>query len=108
MDDMAYITRLFTQVITVESCTGNDGYGAPQFGPPVAYRGRVVAQTRSLTTDRGLEVVSMTTVYLAAQSVVLAKDRITLPEGFDPRQPQILKVHRVEGSRGIHHTVVYC
>lgn len=105
---MAYITRLFTQTVTVESFTGSDGYGAPIFGPPVAYRGRVVAQTRSLTTDKGLEIVSATTVYMDAKSVILVKDRITLPEGFDPRQPPILKVHRVEGSRGIHHTVVYC
>lgn len=108
MDEMAYFTRLMNQTITIESCVGNDGYGSPTYGPPVSYRGRVVSQTRRLTSDRGMEVVSGTAIYLDTKSVILVKDRVTLPEGYDPRQPLILKVHRVEGARGIHHTVLYC
>lgn len=105
---MAISTRLFFQTITVETWTGNDGYGAPTFGPPVAYRGRVVAQTKRLTNAQGEEIVSNSTVYLDSRGTFSGKDRITLPEGYEPRQPRILGIAPALEATRTHHVKIYC
>lgn len=96
------------QAVTIESCIGHDAYGAPTFGPAVTYRGRICSQQRNVQTDRGEETVSGTTIYLDTRAAIDVNDRVTLPTGYSPQKPRILKVHRVEGARGTHHVVLYC
>jgi hypothetical protein len=100
--------RLMTQEITVERYAGVNAYGAPTFSPAKKYRGRVILQTRRIPDDRGDEVVSIVTVYLDTRDYIGTMDRVTLPTGFSPGQPKIIKVSQPMDRRSVHHTALYC
>jgi hypothetical protein len=97
-----------TQGITIEPYSGVNGYGAPTFGSAKKYRGRVVLQTRRISDDRGTELVSNVVVYLDTKEAISTLDRITLPSGYSPGQPRIIRVHQPMDRRGAHHTALYC
>lgn len=102
------IWRLMNQFITIEPFAGVDGYGAPTFSATQSLRGRVANKITRVKDDKGDDITSSVLIYLDSKSSFTVNDRITLPSGFSPSQPKILKVYQPRDRRGIHHTEIYC
>ena len=66
--------------ITVEPLTGQGPYG-PVYGPPLAVRCFLDAQTRMVRDPGGDEVVSATTAYCPPGTAAAPGSRVALPDG---------------------------
>lgn len=95
------------QVVEIEPQTGRDGYNKPTFGPAVKYQARVSGKQRMVKAADGRDVVASQTIYLGDSIDVSVNDQITLPDGYSPRQPNILSVSRIPDENGLHHTTIY-
>lgn len=93
--------------VTVEAYSSQTANAVPSFSSGVAYSGRVVNRVKMIRDARGQEKVSNTTIYLNATAAIGPRDRITLPSGYTPQQPVILRVDRIPDEDGLHHTVIY-
>jgi hypothetical protein len=102
------LASLCNQRVSIESCLSQDAYGNPIYGSAVEYWARVVAQNRVVRSVRGEEVVSNVTVYVNSTSTFSVNDRITLPSGYSPQCPQIIRVSKPRGESSPHHTAIYC
>lgn len=92
--------------IGIEPYAGQDEYGDPSFGASVFYQGRIEIKNRMIRDAKGQERVSMGKIFLQTQTVISPKDRITLPSGYSPTNPEILAVYPVQADEGIDHIVV--
>jgi len=92
--------------VTLEPLSTMGLYAEPTYGTSASYSALVTYQTKLVVTPGGKEVASQTTVYIPSSSASAAEsDRITLPDGT---QPRILKVDRWADGDGQHSVTVYC
>jgi hypothetical protein len=98
---------VLNQTITVEPFTGSDGYGEPSFGTSISYKARCVGKTRIIRDGKGNERISSHTVYVNSLAEFSPKDRITLPIGYSPQQPQIISIGSFPDESGMHHKTIY-
>src|SRR5690606_6285318 len=92
--------------IQIEPQTGITGDGEYAYGSAITYSGRIVNKVKRVTDFQGNERVSNTTIYVNATSVN-PLDRLTLPSGYEPQTPPMLRVDRIPDEKGIHHVVIY-
>jgi hypothetical protein len=80
------LSRHMVDAITYEQCTGEDSFGARSYAAPVTYsRCRVVREAKPTKDAQGIQVTSMTQVYVDQVIQTLAlRDRVTLPDGTTP------------------------
>lgn len=103
---IADMADFLPHTITIEPYSGQDKYGDPSFGSPVSYKGRVELKNRMVRDNVGQERVSRGKIFLNTQTIPSAKDRITLPSGYEPTNPEILAIHPKENETGIDHIVI--
>lgn len=100
----AELLDLMVDVVTVAPFAAVNGYGEPSFGTATQIQARIERTNRKVYGADGTERVATTRVYLPPSPPVSERDRLTLPDG---RQPRILSVERGSDERGEHHQVVY-
>ena len=103
---MATIERISLsscQTIIVEDDRQEPHRRRSVFGPPVAYRGRVVDKQRLVVDANGQERVATTTAWFFGAPDITTDDRITLPDG---RRPFILNIAHFPDEKGMHHVRV--
>lgn len=93
--------------ITIEPYTGQNSAGEESYGSGIAYSGRVADKTKMIRTDAGIEKVTRTVAWLNTTTAISTRDRVTLPSGFTPNQPPLLRVDRIPDDEGMHHLVLY-
>ena len=93
---------LSTQTITVEPLSTHDGYGAPSYSTTAStFTAYIEPGTKVVVTDRGVEEVASATVFVFSSSGSIGpQDRVTLPDG---RQPRLLRVDTLNDDEGQHH-----
>ena len=107
---MSFLTEfedLCQATILVEPYTTSNAWGDKSYGTAVNYRGRVTNRMKRIVTAAGIDAVSSTDIVLLTSSGIYTEDRITLPSGFLPRQPPILRVDRIADEEGNLYTKVY-
>jgi hypothetical protein len=100
------LLELMPQTVSIEVAAGQNEYGERTYGAPVEVRARVEGRTRVVTTMTGEERVSTSTVYLGEVVCVGPNDRITLPAGYTPQQPEILAIERMPDEKGDFYEAV--
>lgn len=103
IDDVA---EFCVSTIAIEPYAGQDEYGEPNFGSSVSYMWRIEVKNRMIRDFKGQERVSMGKIFLQTQTMISPKDRITLPSGYSPTNPEILAIYPVQADEGIDHIVV--
>ena len=98
---------LMPHTLTLEVYSGTDGFGTPHFKSAVSLLGLVVQDVKKISDLRGQVKDSMTQIYLGTTTAIGVRDRLTLPSGFSPAAPSILRVARYSDKDGLHNTVVY-
>jgi hypothetical protein len=98
----------FTETVTIESFSSSDtgGYVVPSYSTGVSYSAKIEGNDEMVRDEDGNENRSRRKVFLFTQDVITSKDRITLPAGYTPLQPQILAVRTATDHRGVNHRVV--
>lgn len=71
---------LLRHEVTIEPYLGASAYG-PRYGPPVAVRCFLDAQTRMVRAPDGTQVTSTATVRARLDTTAPAQSRVTLPDG---------------------------
>jgi hypothetical protein len=92
--------------IQVEPYSSQDEFGEPSFGTAVTYKGRVEMKNMMMRDEFGQERVASGRIFLNTKTVPSSKDRITLPTGYTPTNPDILAVYPKENTEGIDHVIV--
>lgn len=103
----AEFITLMPHSITVKPWSSQDKYGKPTFGTAKTYTGRVVNKVKKVLDINGEERVSNTIVYLNTTDRIDVRDEMTLPAGFVPQVPRIIRVDRFPDENGLHHTVIF-
>ena len=106
MSGIGTFLGLMNKTVTVEPFALEDEYGVASYGSPNSYRARVEMKSSLVRDAQGHELVARGLVYLATAAIPGPKDRLTLPAGYEPRQPPILDVRPVEDEGGVHHVVL--
>jgi hypothetical protein len=108
------LRALMIETVTIEPMIGQNGHGEEVFGPPVVYEQecRVQYEKRTVTVQAtvagqgfGRTLIMGARVYIASAPEVGLRDRLTLPDGT---QPKILEAHRHSDESGPHHTEIVC
>lgn len=90
--------------VTIEPLsTAIDSYGAPQWSSSDAasYDARVEPGTRVVLTPEGVEEIATATLFVLSSSASVGpQDRVTFPDG---RQPKLLTVEPLSDEQGQHH-----
>ncbi len=97
-----------TDTVTIEPFVSRDAYGLATYGAGVAYACRIDGATRQRVTVEGVERSAQAAVYLPGVPAIGPGDRLTLPAGFAPAQPPILRVAVFTDEAGPHHTELLC
>ena len=102
------LLKFYKFTVTIEPWTGqSDDMNKPIYGPACPYLAKIERQERILREDNQTTIRSRRWVYLyTTDTSISTKDRITLPVGFEPRQPKILDVRSTMDHNGIHHMVI--
>lgn len=79
------IRHLLRQNVTIEPYVGPDGDGKATFGAARTVAARVQQSNKQLLDDKGNMVVSSSQVYVDGAVAIAAADRVTLPDGVQPR-----------------------
>ena len=104
----ADLKLLMADRVPIAPRAGRDLFQNPTYGAAVEHPARVVGKVTRVKTQNGEEKVSTVTVYVDTVAAISLEDQLTLPGGWLPRTPQILKVQPVENEDGPDHTVLYC
>jgi hypothetical protein len=80
--------------------------GKPNFGADVSFTGRIVEKNENVIDDEGQERVSRLSIWLATTTVITPAARLTMPAGYTPTQPPIIRVERYPDQEGDHHVVL--
>lgn len=100
------LLELMPHVITFEKCVGVDEFGQRQYDVPVRVRARVEGRMRKIVGTDGMERMSSIQVYLATSPGLTTNDRITLPPGFQPQQPNIMSIERQADQNGSYYEAI--
>lgn len=98
---------LMRQTVTREPYASQNQYGKESYGAATTHAARVVGKRKKIIAADGSERVSMVTVYFADDVGLDVRDRLTLPEEFTPRQPEILAVAKIPDEEGNVLEVAY-
>lgn len=104
----ADLKELFLHSITIEPFAGTDEWGNKSWGAGVSYPARVRNTRKKVLNPTGGDIVSETIVYVDTVAEIGMYDRLTLPAGFEPNQPEIIKVIRLVDEHGLYCTVIHC
>lgn len=102
--------EFLTDTVTREPYDGKNDYNEPTFSGAISLKARVVFKPEVIKASGGetsgtvKELVSRARVYCSAVPGWNARDRITLPDGS---QPKILQIVTLPDETGEHHQVVY-
>lgn len=103
----ADLAALMVDSVGLELYQSRDLFGAATYGTLASFSCRIESTNQKVFTAAGngevVERVASTRIYLAEAPVVGVNDRITLPDGS---QPRILAVEANGDERGAHHQVV--
>ena len=100
------LLELMGDEITIEPYASNSATQAATYGAAVTYQAQVIAEWRKTIDRNGRELKSNVRVLIPERIHVDPRDRLTLPEGWIPRQPPIISVSPVGGALGIDSTEV--
>lgn len=95
-----------TDTVTVEPLAFKDDYGAPSYGAAVTYACRIDGGTKVRVNVEGVERSVNAMLYFPGVPGIGPMDRLTMPGGFVPQQPPILRVSQFTDEGGAHHTEV--
>ena len=101
-------TDFMTDIVTIEPFASQDDYGKPTFGAGVAYACRIDGATSKRVSIDGVERSVQAAVYIPGVPAIGPNDRLTMPAGWAPAQPPILRVAVFTDEAGPHHTEVLC
>lgn len=107
------LRSMMRQSIIVEPYAGQDAYGVKVFGSATTYVARVVGGRKLVRDASGKEVVSMCQVWIASDSQIDIKSRVTLPSGSittgNTSQPPIITANYYPDATtdGLSHSVIY-
>lgn len=106
----AELLDMLPSSVTVAPKTGTNasGTGEPVTGAAVAYPAYIVQRNVMIRTPDNREVVSGTQVYTSGVAAFTVEDLLTLPAGYVPRSPRILKIDRLIDQAGLYGSVIYC
>lgn len=97
---------LCPHTVTLEPLSGHDVYSAPSYGTGVSYQALVVYASKLVAGADDREVTATTQVYIPSSSASVAEqDRLTLPDGT---QPRIIRVDKYADEDGQHNMVIWC
>lgn len=104
----AELDELFVHTVTIVPQSSTDVDNQPTYGTAVSHRAKIALRTRYIRTASGREIAGRGTVYVVAASgatlsVPGAKDRLTMPTGFEPLIPPVLDVRPHYDEEGLHH-----
>lgn len=103
----ADLAALMVDTVGLELYQSRDLFGAATYGPLGSFKCRIEPVNQKVFAAAGngevVERVASSRIYLAEAPVVGVNDRITLPDGS---QPRILAVEANGDERGAHHQVV--
>ena len=85
----AALAALLTDTVLHAAYVGQDNYGKPQYGTPVARPARVEYSTQTLVIGATGDIVNQTLVYLNADFAIDERDKITLADGSSSSISQI-------------------
>ena len=103
MDDFA---DFMNDIITIEPFASKDAYGTSSFQAGVTYACRVDGSTKVRVSIDGVERSVNAMIYVPGDPGISPLDRLTMPAGFSPSQPPILRVNLFSDESGAHHTEV--
>lgn len=91
------LLELLPDEITIEPFESTTVNQSSSYGTAVTYRAQVVAEFERVIDRNGREVKSSARVLIPERVHIDPRSRITLPEGWVPRQPPIISVKPVGG-----------
>lgn len=100
------LLELLPDEIQIEPFSSNSVSQAISYGAAVTYRAQIVGAWEKVIDRNGRELNSNVRVLIPDRVHIDPRDRITLPSGWVPRQPQILAVRPAGGVLGIDSTEV--
>ena len=99
---------MFPHSITVEPFSSADGRGVKTYGTGVSRKCRIAqSNNKVIRDDTGIEDVSTVNAVFAVKFGVTAKDRFTLPSGYEPTQPEGMAVTKAVDENGQHHERIF-
>lgn len=100
------LLELMGDEITIEPFASSSATQAHAYGEAVTYPAQVIAAWEKVVDRNGREMKSSTRVLIPDRVQIDPRSRITLPEGWVPRSPQIIAVRPVGGALGIDSTEI--
>ena len=88
---------LMEDTVTIEPFVSANSAQAASYGAPVTYQALVVVGVERIIGRDGREVTSTAQVVIPDRLAIDPRSRITLPAGFNPNQPPILKISGAKG-----------
>lgn len=100
----AEFKELMPHSITVEPPAGTfSDRGQPNFGTAVTYTCYIEPSEEIVRTANNEERKASHKIYVDSTAAINPEGRLTLPVGYDPRQPPILASKLVSDENGAHH-----
>lgn len=109
MSIVSDLLDLMTHSIDIEAPDGTfTSRGKPNYEAAVSYDCAIQpgGNTR-VRLDTGEEVKATWVIYVNTTTHINPVSRLTLPSGYAPQQPPILRVALWADEDGSHHTVIY-
>ena len=103
---MSLFDDFMTDTVTIEPLLSKDDYGIESYGGGTLYACRIDVGTKQTVNINGVERSVDAMVYLLGTLPIGPTDRLTLPAGFSPQQPPILRVSPFTDELGSHHTEI--
>lgn len=94
------LAAMLTETVSHASYTGQDGYGAPVYGPAGVRACRVEFKVAPMVTAQGEERTSQTRIFFDTDFELKLRDRLVLEDGT---APQIQAVYRPRDEFGVVH-----
>ncbi len=94
--------------ITVSPWASVDKNNQATYAAAVTYDCQIGGPVRFMHRESAQQMVSGQTLYVLTADQISAKDKITLPAGFDgSTTPKVLQVDRQSDEQGFCYTVIY-
>lgn len=88
----AEIRELLTQTVEARPFLGRDGFGKPEYGMPVYYKGRVTYKSEVIRDFSGSEQTSTAQVILVPEAIVGPEYDVTIPQQPWQGEPKKMEV----------------
>lgn len=94
------LAAMLTDVVQHREFLGQDGYGAPVYGPPTLRPCRVEFKVQPVRTAQGTEATSQTQIFFEVDFTLQLRDELVLE---DDTAPQIQAVQQYKDEFGNRH-----